>query len=400
MNIPAAEKPLQITFYGICIGFLLVVLSLIFYGTGGTSDLATHHKWLTLLLDNPLAEAYASGEMDYPPLFVFSFYPVAFWDPVVGLWVVIYLTLAINLLVSTALVYLLTRNASAALLFYVASFYPIIILKYTDINFMPALLLSLWALKHQRYFLFSLLYTVACFIKWQPMMLGPFLVLMVLRPGPGLIRRFLASAAGFITVFMVTIWIFGFETTYRAFTVVTGEPIISANAINLHWITTWALHLLQPEVYGGLTNGEITYLQPPSGLMSISKIPFAICYSLSLYAFYRSGKQWLDLLKYSLLGYLAYFALNTGVHENHLYLGAMMAILLSGFEKQRAPIAWFLVISMYLNLLLFEGLGQFSNTHTFRMIFVDITLPLAIVFTLFSLVYWYNEVAPVLKRNQ
>lgn len=393
---------------GVLITVFLFFFALIFYGNGGTEDLATFYKWLTHLIDNPLPQAYAESVSDYPPLFIFSFYPVAFLDPIIGLWAVIFLSLLLNLLLATGLVYGMTRQTGIALALYFSSFLSTIILKYTDINFMPALLISLWALTHKRYLVFSVFFTLACMIKWQPLIIAPFLLVYILnesrRTADKLFERdfsnpFYVCVIGASIVLIATTAFFSLDSVTRSLFSLVNESRLSANALNLHWLTTAYLHITRPEQYGALVDGISNYIYPGASFIVYAKIPFVIFYLLTLYAFVRSQKTLDDLYRFMLAGFFTYFMLNTGVHENHLYLAMMLALLLAARQKRYLPVAGLMILAMNINLLLFQGLGRFNNMGIVRNIGFDITLLLAALLFLFWAIYWYHEVVPALKRK-
>src|SRR5690606_2440813 len=108
---------------------------------------------------------------------VFTFFPVALLRDHIGFWAVIHLSILFNLLLSTFVFYKITRNISITIVFYFVFFYPSIILKYLDINYTPYLLISLFFLSRKYFFWFGVFFTIAALIKWQPLILAPFLAI-------------------------------------------------------------------------------------------------------------------------------------------------------------------------------------------------------------------------------
>jgi hypothetical protein len=97
-------------------------------------------------------------------------------------------------------------------------------------------------------------------------------------------------------------------------------------------------------------------------------------------------------LKTAGLGYLSYFVLSAGVHENHLLptipLFALLAVEDSKFLKQAVIISLF----ANLNILIFYGISGQSNITT--------TLPFLDLFVAILLVAWYGmEVMNFRKSN-
>jgi hypothetical protein len=56
--------------------------------------------------------------------------------------------------------------------------------------------------------------------------------------------------------------------------------------------------------------------------------PFWTTYLLLLALFFHCEKTFTNLLVFSVLGYLCYYTFNTEVHENHLFLVAILAVVL------------------------------------------------------------------------
>src|SRR5690606_1413321 len=91
------------------ISIFLLSFGFILIGTGGTEDLAVFHRWLSNAFNNTIAKAYEINNGDYPPLLVFTFFPVALLRDHIGFWAVIHLSILFNLLLSTFVFYKITR---------------------------------------------------------------------------------------------------------------------------------------------------------------------------------------------------------------------------------------------------------------------------------------------------
>jgi heme/copper-type cytochrome/quinol oxidase subunit 3 len=59
-------------------------------------------------------------------------------------------------------------------------------------------------------------------------------------------------------------------------------------------------------------------------------------YAVAVFAFMKREKTLTNLIRYSLAGYLAYFIFNTGVHENHLFLAAILSSILCWQDRSHA----------------------------------------------------------------
>jgi hypothetical protein len=86
----------------------------------------------------------------------------------------------------------------------------------------------------------------------------------------------------------------------------------------------------------------------------------------ALRAYWKSGDRSVEAwLRYSLVGYLAYFLVSAGVHENHLFLGSLLAIALAWQHRRWWWIAATIAVAANLNLLAFYGWSGFITRRMF-----------------------------------
>jgi len=139
----------------------------------------------------------------------------------------------------------------------------------------------------------------------------------------------------------------------------TRHTFLSAYGLNLSWLHTWVLHLADPEKYGGLKNGAADYIiiarEPLLALPE--KILFYGSYAALLIVFIQRKKTFARLIVYSILGYFAYFVLNTGVHENHLFLVSFLAWILVFIDRAQLVRGINLSIAANANMFLFYGVS-------------------------------------------
>jgi hypothetical protein len=122
----------------------------------------------------------------------------------------------------------------------------------------------------------------------------------------------------------------------------------------------------------------------------IPKLLFWTTYLLLLVLFFRYEKNFTNLLIFSVLGYLSYFTFNTGVHENHLFLVAILAVVLYWRKENWRVNAVILLLMANINLFLLYGVdGDLHFPRSFAGI--DIALPQAILNVLFF-IYLYGAV--------
>jgi hypothetical protein len=255
-----------------------------------------------------------------------------------------------NLILTAALEFALTLNSMG--------------LAYLDIYFAPFLIAGLFFLERGNLNLGFVLFVISCFTKWQPLIIAPFVCLYLLgtarqRPpeNHGIKRQMLPFALGAGVVALPLLMIFGwkvFDSLHRG---MTRHAFLSAYALNLSWLQTWALHLIQPDKYGALQNGEIDiFLTREPIVVWPDKILFYVSYCAVLFAFARQTKTFERLIVYSMLGYMAYFIFNTSVHENHLFLVCCLSWMLAFVNTDHVLRAINLSLAANANLFLFYGI--------------------------------------------
>jgi len=216
-----------------------------------------------------------------------------------------------------------------------------------------------------------LMLAISCSIKWQPLLIAPFICIYVISAaGEGLsgrdkaYKRAVPFMIAVLLVVLPMVMMFGagaiINSLQRA---MTRHNFISGYALNFGWLHTWALHLWAPEKYGSLQNGEIDLIQSRDALLLLpEKVLFYLSYGAILIAFALQKKTFKQLIVYSMLGYLAYFLFNTGVHENHLFPIACLAWILVFIDSSQLVRAINLSIAANINLFLFFGVfGQRVN---------------------------------------
>jgi hypothetical protein len=257
-------------------------------------------------------------------------------------------------------------------------------LGYVDILFAPFLVAGLFQLQRGNLHSGLLLFALACFIKWQPLIIAPFVCAYVLAAAKNAapdrkLRQAISPFAVSLAIVVIPIAsVFGgalLQSLDRAMT----HAFLSGNALNLAWLHTWTLHLFHPDKYGALRDGHVDAIMAAEPLVKLpEKILFYFSYSIIFLAFALQEKTFRRLIAYSTLGYLAYFLFNTGVHENHLFLVCCLAWILAFVDSANLLRCINLSVAANANLILFYGvIGQ---PLPFRRVVVgiDITLLFAL----------------------
>jgi hypothetical protein len=167
---------------------------------------------------------------------------------------------------------------------------------------------------------------------------------------------------------------------------------LSGDALNFNWVLMYLLHVFAPERYGKLYDGRpdiimVKYL----GETLFSRAMFLITYVAALVALCRQEKTFENLMRFSLIGYLAYFIFNIGVHENHLFLAVILSVVLVWLKRSYLSLAATVILMANINLVVFYGI-QGGGIHRMVAENVDMALLLSVYNTVFFLILWARYV--------
>jgi hypothetical protein len=375
--------------------FLLAIVALLPLYSNGTGDVLIWQGWIQALERDGFITGYIPV---YPPLTWALLQVVAFSYHAlnIDMFLAIKLSLVVFLLLTSGVFLLWTRNLLLTAFLHLSLVLSSVALGYLDIWFALPLLLAFWALKERKIFLFSLFFTVSCLIKWQPLIIAPFLLLYVLRLTGvkqwkvtlKVFLRDMALPAGLLLGAMLLLFGQGLLLSMED-SIHVG---LTGNALNYNWLVTWFLCLTQPERFGALADGVVNYIGITDWLASdwpivvVPRIIFGLFYVSTLLVFARRARSFKNLLRFAILGYLAYFTFNVGVHENHLFLAGLLVVVLYWLSPRDLYTALIVVLMANINLFLFYGV---SGGYPYqRVIGIDVSVPLALFNVVFFLAFW------------
>jgi hypothetical protein len=351
-------------------GFLVLVnlIAIACFYSPGCEDIGIWLSWVDDISNHGLIDGYAyTGGVyahDYPPLAFIMLMAVSRCASAFGTipFVVLKCSLLLFLFGTSVCFYWFTRNLvlTAALEFSLVL--SSVALGYLDIWFAPFLIAGLFCLQRGHLKWGVVLFAISCSIKWQPLIIAPFIFLYAWdRAGDGkssrsrIFPRIMPFALGAIVVALPFVFVFGvavIQSLQRAM----NHTYLSGLAMNLAWIHTWLLHVVQPEKYGALVNGQINLIHVQEGFVKLpEKLLFYAGYVAVFIGFARQMKTFGRLILYSILGYFAYFIFNTGVHENHLFLVVCLAWILAFVDSGQLTRCINLTIVANINPILFYG---------------------------------------------
>jgi hypothetical protein len=356
---------------------LTVLVALSFLRAEGSPDVPTFLVWTRRALQLGLVQGYAGITIDYPPLSLVLLHASALLSRSVGL--TLFLGLKVSLLLALLLTGLVFRRGFGPLpltLGVVAVLIPCSVsLGYLDVYYAPLLLLALFALREGRWGAFGFCYSAACLVKWQPLVLGPFLFAYVWKQGPQAFRR----ALGFAAVPMVILFLLFGPEMLHAFLRALSDRGLSSNALNLWWLVTHALHATWPAVFGPLQGGTAGHIYSPYGAflqIVVLRLPFLLSFAAVFISLWRREARFPLLLSHALVGYLAYFMLATGVHENHLFVPVLLAAVMAARDGEGRR---FLIWASVFNANLWVFYGASGRMPVGRVLGLDLALPLSVL---------------------
>ena len=261
-------------------------------------------------------------------------------------------------------------------------------LGYLDVFMVPWLLGGFWALRAGLPLLGFSLVLVAAAFKWQPLAILPFVVIQAL--GITGIAGILAALRSRLTWQIAAVGLLAVALLAQVFGAwpfiglrhALSHPYLSANAMNLPWLLVFVFRLLlEPDFTIG---SAMSYATPPAldFLVMPVKLLFWSSFAVVVLRALQAEKTVRNCLLLSILGFVTYFMLNAGAHENHLFVPVVLALVLAAMEPSPGHrlIALLLAAMLNLNIFFFYGI---TGTPLRRPVQgIDLSLPLAVVFIL------------------
>jgi len=398
---------------------ITLLLAVLLVKAPGTSDLEMFLTWGTLAQDHGLVGGYevmvdkwpetvlggdrSAGGGEYPPLGFAWIYVVCELADVFGVphFLAFKLALLASGYVSTGMMWCFSRSIAIAAVYQGAIVLSASGLGYTDVVAAPLLIGALWAIRDERPVFGSILFLVSVLLKWQALVIAPFLLIHMLRISdlPSTARLFFRPltfqlvAVGVLAA-LCTGAIFG---TYppRAFLSALRHPYLSANTLNMPWVATFALRLLGSPDYAVWK--EVTFLALPVPYLLPFKAIFFILFGFVLARYIHVAKTFSHCMFFCVLGVVTYGVWNSAVHENHWFIAMVPAFLLAS-ESRAWPERWIVIlVAVMFNVNLFVFYGITGREVVARTVGLDLSVPLALVFTTVWLLFlWHGlSIAPV-----
>jgi hypothetical protein len=388
----------------ILLTILVLLVTVSFMHAPGQGDIASWERWANDVDTLGPVQGFEAIKADYPPfssLILFAAIRAAHIFGI-GTFGAVKLAILVLLCLTSLVFWIWTKNFRLALIVHLSLLLNSVVLGYIDVFFAPSLLLALWAFKEEKLTWFAIFYAITCLTKWQPILIAPFLALALLNikhikqwrqiKFKKLIVSVLLPAS---TIFSLTLVVFGVPPVLGALKAAFSHNFLSGNALNFDWILTHFLHVLDPGQFGGLVAGQAYYIRTTSLAVTLApRLLFFLFYAVTLVVFIRRDKGFEELINFSLIGYFAYYSFNPGVHENHLFLIAVLSIVLFWLNREHFMVMLILIVMSNINLVLFYGLDGTGLGFSRVIANVDIALLLSLFNVNFFLMLWAVNILP------
>jgi hypothetical protein len=352
----------------------------------GTYDVTTFLEWMHIIVRDGIPLGYAHSLDVQPPFYAVLFYFIGHTAQLLSLspFAGYKLSLLLAWLLTGGALALWTRNVWTLCLALLGFLLGALGLGYFDIFLAPLLLLSLHFLRRDRLVLFAIFFVLFAATKAQGAIAVPIVALFCLvQFGRGDRQRLVAVAAPSVILAELAIVVFH-SAPLRALINATHNLHWSGYALNLPWVITYFYRAFRPEMFGGLAaDGSVEIVKSAPGyIVPVSlKAAFFAGYAGLAFLLVRQLRQKVEtpvviLVRVLFLAYLLYFTVNTGVHENHLFYGALAGVLLVTVDPRFKAAAVYVVLAYNLNMILFFGLTGGGLGHS-RVWGVDLSVAIA-----------------------
>lgn len=351
---------------------LVLILQWLLWPNFGTTDTASFIELVTTQEMYGLQMGYKIFNLYYPPFSSVIVYPISlltdfnelsrtaqtYW--IKGLVAFFYYSFVLVMAWWLRVTKHYSGTALAKQIFFllcnVAIFQSAVVLGYFDIFLAIPLLLAFMCVHKNYWLLAGICLAIAFMTKPVPLLLVPaFIIYTITLKQHSMIaqwKQLFLFLVGLSIVVLPLIWYFTYEQVDYVMTQLSAHGNQLSNAFNLP-------RLWQLINHGVGTTSPLVH--------NVSRASFFLISALLLTQLWRSPKQ-LEQLLYTSIGIIfTYFMVFTGVHENHLFMAIIPALLLYVWQpNQRTRLLYYgLTASVFLNIVVPYGLGYNEQTGQF-----------------------------------
>lgn len=366
----------------------VIVLGLLFaaglLNSEGVGDKLYFFQWAENFRTNGLRDGYALSA-DYPPLtFLLLGLADKFLSPagIDGFWQLRILSI-LALLATSIMLTVRFKTLWPSILLWGFSVPGALGMLIIDVWMAPFLIASLLFLERRKLTWSVGFFTIATMIKWQPLIIAPFLLIYAWKSMGGKIKKRLTTVTLQLLLPVAGLWgiaglIFGFQSIVSALTRQANTWVLSGNAPNFQWILTYLFRIFDPDTFGGLEDGLVRYVALENWWIGSARLIFVGVFCWLLVLLVRRSASLSETLLVSAVGFFAYFTFNAGVHVNHLFLAALI-LLFAYSARPDKSFDFFSVAALHVSsLAIFYGFGQDYNVN--RVVLgIDLSVALAAI---------------------
>lgn len=259
-------------------------------------------------------------------------------------------------------------------------------LAYTDIYAIFFLFLSFYFLERQYFSTGGALFVISFFVKWQPIILAPLIVIYLLSRGTrteNLLKLSrLSTLASSLAAVLVAFLLFG-SSLVTAFIRGTRDDVVSGHGLNFNWLYTAFYEVTHGTLQQGLVQTIFPFTSHPF-VYYVSRPLGILMYMASLIWYFFSDRSLISMVRAGLVCFLAYFTFWSGVHENHLIVAVALGICWAAMDRARILEAILLTLFCDLNMYIFGG-AEGNGISFSTIVGWDVTVYLALFNVLFAL---------------
>ena len=342
---------------------IFVSVMIAFLGASGTGDRQFFIGWIENVVNYGIRRGFAENHDMYPPLaplVLYIMYRVFSFAPNAMLFA-IRISTALFMLIYCAVCKILFRDDKICYLLFFSTFVSATD-GYLDVFIVPFALLSYYMIRNKKYILTGLFLTLMCLMKYQPLIIMPIVaagfVSVSVREKKILAEwsKLLKLVLGAIGPLLIISLIYGgafYKSIYVA--LFRDSSSISPNGLNFGWLVQFFYELAT----GGIaqSGGQISIMNAPFKALISFKLIFIIGYIVIFARVLLSKDKSVSfIIKNCLIVYILYYLFSTNVHENHFFVGVILALLLYIEERDKLPVFVSSAYMFNINLLIFYGI--------------------------------------------
>ena len=365
---------------------------LAFLGGGGTGDAQYFMGWIDNAQKYGIIDGFRENYDMYPPysaLILYLVYRLFIFVPNAALFSIRICT-AVFMIVSCITAKLIFKNNKIVYILFLATFLSVTN-GYLDIFIVPFALIAYYFFKNDRFFLGGLFLCLMCLMKYQPLIIMPivaagFVDINREKKKPEFKwEKIIQICVGAIIPLIITFAIYKKPFLWSIYVALFRDSnFIAPNGLNFGWLVQFAYEKMTGTLVGNKV--DIMWSVPFKALVAFKYI-FAIGYIVVfVQTLLTKEKSVAYILKNSFIVYILYYLFNTNVHENHFFVGALLAVLIY-YEAGEKFFPYLCAAAFMFNINVAVFYGVWGITGGFDRIILgvlDPTIALAAVNVIFG----------------